>query len=605
MEPKETSNKAVEETATQTESQVQFAEKQQTGVVETDYMKLSEVELINALRDLLVQNDGEQVREEVEVIRNAFYKKHNAQVELEKEAFLENGGDIKEFQSVNTPYAKEMKELLGDYRQHRAEKLKQQELERDQNLVKKSQIIEKIKQLLEKEESLNNTFNEFNDLQKQWREIGQVPQTAVQDLWDSYHHNVEKFYDYIRINNELRDLDFKRNLEAKLVLCEKAEALENENSVDKARAELQNLHEQWREIGPVPREDRDQLWERFKQASSQVNKRHQEFYLKRKEDEVKNLELKVALCEKVESFSEEALNGHKQWDEYVEEIKTIQTQWRTIGYAPKKDNNKIYERFCEACDKFFDKRREFYNQQKEEQKDNLKKKEELCEKAEALQQSEDWKETSDVLIRLQADWKKIGPAPRKQSDMAWKRFRAACDTFFENKAKHFSSSDSEQAENYNKKQAIIDELLSYKINEDVEQAFTDLKAFQQRWVEIGHVPFKKKDEVVKQFRKALNECYDRLKANSKQRNTLVFKSKIEELSESNSFNRIRQERDKVLMKIRQLEKDLSTLERNVSFFANSKTANALKLEVERKIDQARLDIKEQQEKLKILRDSEK
>ncbi|MFV0521536.1 MAG: DUF349 domain-containing protein [Mangrovibacterium sp.] len=602
MESKETLDKA--ETVQQAEEQIQPIDDQQNSFTNEaiDYSKLSEVELINALRNVLTNNDDEHTRNEVELIRNAFYKKHNAQVELEKEAFLADGGDIQDFQSSNAPYSKDIKNLLGNYRQLRAEKAKQLEAEREENLVKKYAIIEQIKQILEKEESLNNTFNEFNELQKQWREIGQVPQTALQDLWDSYHHNVEKFYDYIRINRELRDLDFQRNLEAKQTLCVKVEDLENENSVDRARADLQSFHEQWREIGPVPREVRDQLWERFKLASSKVNRRHQDFYMKRKEDEIENLALKTKLCEKVESFSEVHIDGHKQWDEYVTLVKDIQTEWRTIGYAPKKDNNKIYERFCEACDNLFDKRRAFYNRQKDEQKQNLKQKEILCEKAEELQDNEDWKGTTDALIQLQNDWKKVGPTSRKQSDAVWTRFRAACDKFFENKSQHFSSSDSEQAENLKQKQNLIEELLSYESGDNVDQAFADLKAFQKRWSEIGHVPFKQKDEIIKSFRKVLNDCYDKLKLSSKEKSTLLFKNKIDELSESNSFGRIRQERERIISKIKQLEKELSTLERNISFFGNSESANALVSEVKRKINQTKLNIQEQQEKLKILRE---
>lgn len=568
-----------------------------------DYSKLSEVELINTLRDLLTNHEDEDILEEVELIKNAFYKKHNAQVELEKEEFRATDRDIKDFQSSNAPYARDIKDLLSNYRQIKAAKARKLEAEREDNLLQKQAIIEKIKLLIENEESLNNTFQEFHELQKKWNEIGQVPQTALQDLWDSYHHNVEKFYDYIRINKELRDLDFHRNLESKEALCIKAEALENESSVDKARSELQLLHDLWREIGPVPRENRDQLWERFKLASSQVNKRHQEFYLKRKEEEVINLDLKTSLCEKIESFSKVEILGHHQWDEFVEKIKEIQNEWRTIGYAPKKDNTKIYARFCSACDAFFDLRREFYNQQKEEQKQNLKLKEELCEKAEELQHSEDWKETTDILIQLQNQWKKIGPTSKKQSDAIWTRFRAACDVFFANKSSHFSSAESDQENNLNLKQALIDEVAAYELTENVEQAFTDLKQFQQRWNEIGHVPMKQKDVIIKKFRKILNGCYDKLKVTNKEHHNQLFKNKIEDFSASNAPDRIRQEREKVTTKIKFLERELSTLERNISFFSNSKSANALVSEVQRKIDQVKLNIEEQQERLQILKNS--
>lgn len=608
MESKETLDQPIDQAAHAPNEQEQQVENQENKAasVASAYAKLSEVELINALRDLLHAGDFDRIKEEVEWIRSAFYKKHNAQVEKEKEAFLSEGGELKDFLSSNELYAKDIRELLGSYRRLREEKNKQLERDREDNLAKKYAIIEQIKQLVETEESMHNTFHEFNELQKQWRETGQVPQLALQDLWDSYHHHVEKFYDYIRINQELRDLDFQRNLEAKTHLCEKAEALKDERSVDRARGDLQSYHEQWREIGPVPREQREELWGRFKAASSHVNKQHQDFYLQRKEEELKNLTSKEALCEEVEAFSGLQLKNHKQWDEYVTKIKTIQSQWRTIGYAPKKDNNKIYERFCSACDTFFNQRRQFYNSQKEEQKQNLKLKEDLCEKAEALQHSEDWKETGDALIDLQNQWKKIGSTSRKQSDAIWRRFRTACDVFFNNKSKHFTSGDEEQEENLRKKRALIDELQNYNMGENADdQNFAELKAFQLRWSGIGHVPYKQKDELIKKFRQALNSSYDKLKLTSKEKNMMLFKHKVEELSESDSPSKIRQEREKIQSNIKHLERELATLENNISFFSNSDSAHALVSEVKRKIEQTRLKLAEEQEKLKILRNNDK
>ncbi|MFV0555175.1 MAG: DUF349 domain-containing protein [Mangrovibacterium sp.] len=601
MESNETLEQATNEMTTQEQENVS-AENQNNEVKSEpiDYSKLSEVEIINALRDLLQNDPKDVVPHEVEHLRSAFYIKHNAQVESERAAFLAEEGDIKDFQSSNAPYAKDIKDLLSIYRQQRAEQAKKMEQEREDNLAQKYAVIEQIKLLIEKEESMNNTFNEFNELQKQWREIGSVPQASLQDLWDSYHHNVEKFYDFIHINNELRDLDFQRNLDAKKDLCLQAESLAEEGNVDKARADLQSFHEQWREIGPVPREEREQLWLRFKAASSFVNRRHQEFYMKRKEEELENLASKTALCEKIESLCETIIETRKQWDEYVAQVKEIQVEWRKIGYTPKKDNAVIYTRFCAACDAFFDKRREFYNQQKEEQRKNLQLKEELCEKAEALQDSEDWKKTTDALIELQNQWKKIGQAPRKQTDAVWSRFRAACDFFFENKAQKSSSSDSEQMENLKKKSDLIEELKAYQYGENEEQTFIDLKAFQQRWSEIGHVPFKQKDELFRKFRKSLNACYDKLKISTKERNTINFRNKIEELSDSKSFDKIRQERERIMTKIKFLEKDLITLENNISFFSDS--SNPLVAEVKRKIEQTRLDLTAQQENLKVLRD---
>ncbi len=614
MESKEMpNNKAVEQEVNQTivqneevanntlanneanQEQVSAEEKQ-----ENNYSLMSEVELINSLKDILKASTVDDIRDEVELIKNTFYKKHNTQKDKEREAFLEEGGDIKDFVASNAIYSKDFKEILDKYRSQRAEKAKQREAEREQNLKDKYSIIEQIKGLIDKEESLNQTFNEFNELQAKWKSIGQVPQNEIRGLWDSYHYNVEKFYDYIRINKELRDLDFKKNKEAKTELCEKAEALLNEVSVVRASGLLQTYHEQWREIGPVLREERELLWNRFKEATSQVNKKHQDFFLKRKEEELDNLKLKEAICEKVEALSESEVDTHKQWDELVDEIKLIQGEWRKIGYAPKKDNVKIYERFCLACDKFFDKRREFYTVQKDEQRVNLLAKEQLCERAEALQNSTDWKSTTDELINLQKEWKTIGIAPRKQSDAVWKRFRAACDCFFNNKSEHFASADEQQEENLQKKNSLVEEVKAFTAEGDREEAFVQLKEFQQRWNGIGHVPFQKKDELVKQFKEAIDACYDKLKLDAKEKNLMKFKARVSEMSESSSQSKIRQERDRVVIKIKQLEKELATLERNVSFFGSSKSAEGLIKEVERKIENTISQIADCKEKLRLI-----
>ena len=434
----------------------------------------------------------------------------NENEEEQKKEFLKEGGNEEEFEPKENPYERDIKDLLKRYRQIRIDFNKKFEHEKEKNLELKYQIIEEIKGLINKEESINKTFNDFRDLQQQWREIGLVPQSKMKDLWENYHFHVENFYDYIKINKELRDLDLKKNLEMKIKLCEQAEELLLEPNIIKAFNSLQKFHERWREIGPVPRENKDDMWERFKASTAKINKKHQEYFEDRKTEQKKNLEAKKALCEKVEEINDLDLENHKEWDEKSREVVNLQKIWRTIGFAPRKDNNKIYDRFRKACDTFFDAKRDFYSKNKELQQNNLQMKIDLCVQAEALKDSTDWRKATQDFINIQKQWKEIGPVPRKQSDVIWKRFRAACDYFFDKKSEHFSNIDSEQVDNLKKKEQLIKEVENFKSTGDVNENLNILKDFQRRWTEIGHVPIKKKDEVQKQFREAINKLYDDL-----------------------------------------------------------------------------------------------
>lgn len=569
-----------------------------------DYSKYTQVELINELRNVLDNyEDFNDLRGEIDTIKSVYYKIRNDAIEQAKKEFIKEGGAEEEFVEEPDPYENDIKDLLRKYKHIRIGLNRQQEHEKEANLKRKYEVIEQIKGLINNEESINKTFNEFRELQNEWREIGLVPQSKMKNLWDLYHFHVENFYDYIKINRELRDLDLKKNLEMKIKLCEHAEELLVEPSIIKAFNTLQKYHEQWREIGPVPRDNKDDIWERFKAVTVNINKKYQEFFESRKTEQKKNLEAKTALCEKVEEINTEELESFKDWDEKSKELIKLQKIWRTIGFAPKKENNKIYERFRIACDDFFNKKREFYSKSKELHQNNLQLKIDLCIQAEALKDSTDWKKTTQDLINIQKQWKEIGPLPRKHSDTVWKRFRSACDYFFEKKSEHFSDVDTEQVDNLKLKEDLISEVINFKSKGNVNDNLKSLKDFQRRWTEIGHVPFKKKDDIQNRFREAINKLFDELNINEEKRNLLKFKSKMASFSESGrGQSKMRMERDKYMNKLKQLESDLVLLDNNVGFFAKSKNAESLIADVENKIEMTKQKIETLKEKIRVIDD---
>ncbi len=473
-----------------------------------DYSSLNKKDLVDTLKDIIDNKSILQIRNDVEIIKINFYKKHKADIEKKRKNFLQEGGDIEDFKVEEDPLERMLKEYLKKYKEIKAEYNKKLEDEKQENLEKKYQIIEEIKDLVNRKESINKTFHEFRELQKEWRSIGLVPQQNVKDLWETYHHHVEAFYDYIKINKELRDLDLKKNLESKIELCENAEELLLEPNIISAFNELQKLHEQWREIGPVPADMRVEIWERFKETTSKINKKHQEYFLNLKKEQKKNLEAKTVLCEKVEDINSMAITTHKEWENRSNDIIELQKVWKTIGFAPKKDNNKIYNRFRTACDNFFNNKREFYSQNREQQNDNMQLKTDLCVQAEALQDSEEWKKTTEELIALQKRWKEIGPVPYKYSDKIWRRFRHACDKFFERKEVYFSQIDNSYEQNLNRKKELIKKIEGLNISDNVEESLKKLKEFQREWAEIGFVPYKNKDEIQDKYRNVINRKFD-------------------------------------------------------------------------------------------------
>jgi len=570
--------------------------------VKEDFSKLDKSELLNKLNFLINNYEVVIIRDAVEEIKNQFYKKYKNDLAVAKKKYIEDNDGVEDGFKFNDESSEEtFKELYNQYKKKRAELVHKLEKEKEENLRLKYKIIEEINELINKEESINKTFQEFRDLQKRWRDIGLVPQKEVKDLWERYNHVVEKFYDYIKINKELRDLDLKKNLESKINLCEKAESLLLESSVTKAFKTLQEYHNKWREIGPVPQDKKDEIWDRFKAATTQINKKHQEYFEGLKEQQVKNLEQKVALCEKVEEILTLELNKPKEWEEKANELIEIQKLWRTIGFAPKKDNNKIYERFKTTCDEFFSRKREFYKEAKKVQKNNLQLKLDLCIQAEALKDSTEWRKTTEDFINLQKRWKEIGPVPRKYSESVWKRFRTTCDYFFDKKSEFFNTIDTNQEENLKKKLELIEKVKNFEKVDDNNQNLKMLMDIQKEWSETGHVPINKKDEVQKQFRDAINQQFEDLKIEINERNKLNYKSKVDSWVSSNSRNKIYSERNKLVNKIKELENEIALYENNIGFFnASNKNSQSLLDEIHKKIDKAKERMETLKHKLRLI-----
>jgi len=566
-----------------------------------DYSGYSKNELVETLALIIDNRPPAEIRDDVDRIKTLFYKKLKLETEERKSKFLDGGGKLEDYKIWVDPLDYRVKELLDKYREKKNDYSKVQEAEKLDNLKKKYDIIDRIKDLVNREESINKTFHDFRSLQNDWHSIGVVPQSSLKDLWENYHHSVEVFYDYIKINKELRDLDLKKNLEAKILLCEKAEELLLEPNPVNAFRLLQEFHNQWREIGPVPQESKNEIWERFREATSQINKRHHEYFEKQKDDQRKNLEAKLALCEEVEAINLQEIKSFKDFDEKADKIVALQKMWRTIGFAPKKQNNRVYQRFREACDTFFEKKRTFYSDNKETQLNNLQLKTELCIQAEALQESTDWKTTTDALIKLQKEWKEIGPVPRKQSEKTWKRFRKACDHFFNKKAEFFANLDTSYEDNLKSKLGIIEELEKFEPGTDVQAAFERLKDLQRRWTEIGFVPFNKKEEITNRYRNALNKEFDKLKIADEDKSILKYRTKLDNLKLNPKASRkVRNERDKFFTKIKQLESDIVLWENNIGFFAKSASAETMIREVQEKIENAKKMIKTLEEKVRMI-----
>ncbi|MBO7220056.1 MAG: DUF349 domain-containing protein [Alistipes sp.] len=533
-------------------------------------------------------------RNEIEALKVAFYKIHRADMEARRKAFFEENGADAEYKSQTDEAEVRFKELYNIYRTKRDEATALSDKEKEANYNAKLAVIEELKALIDSEEALNTTFAKFHDLQARWRSIGQVPQAKVSDLYETYNLHIENFYDYVKINKELRDLDWKRNLEAKTTLCEQAEALSEATSIVEAFHKLQKLHEEWREIGPVALEHKESLWERFKSASTVINRRHQEHFEAIKAEQVKNFELKSALCEEVEKMVSDAPTSHKAWNKASERIQAIQAEWRTIGFAPKRDNNKVYDRFRAACNKFFEVKHTFYTEAKDDMSKNLEVKNALCERAEAIAEREDWAKATEELLALQAEWKQSGTVARKYADAVWKRFRAACDKFFERKSQHFSTVDNEHAANLTAKQALLEEMAKAEI-----KSFDEIKEFQRRWSEIGFVPIRHKESLQKQYKEALDKMFAVVRGADRAQQMNKFKNKVSSMRDAGGKG-LRNEREKLYNRVKQLEQEILTLENNIGFFAKSKGAEAMIATVKEKIERAKRDMADAIERVKLI-----
>lgn len=549
--------------------------------------KWTKEEILGKLTEL-VNNSVETARTEVEALKQTYYKIRRNEVEELKKAFLENGGEEKDFTAPEDETENKIKELLTVYKEKKAAALAEEERIKAANYALKLQLIDQLKALTESSEDFNKLYNDFKEIQQRWKEIKNIPQEHVNELWKNYQIYSEQFYDIIKINNQFRDYDFKKNLEMKTALCETVERLGNEPDVVSAFHQLQKLHQQWREIGPVAKELREDLWSRFKAASTVINKRHQEHFEKLKAKEQENLKEKTAICEEIEAINTDALKSFKEWEDMNKQVIALQEKWKTIGFAPKKYNVKIFERFRAACDAYFNKKSVFYKSVKEGMEKNLELKRALCEKAEALKDSTDWKETTEKMIALQKEWKKVGSVSRKHSDAIWKRFISACDYFFDQKNKNVVSQKSVEQTNLAAKKALIEKVNSLDESLSHDEALAQLKELMAEWNTIGFVPFKEKDKIYKEYHAAVDKQFDRLKVDMNERRMQSFRNNLNDLTSGgvkDSKGRLYSERDKLMRMYERMKNELQTYENNIGFLSiSSKGGGGLLKEMERKIE---------------------
>ena len=589
----------VSETAT---AETPAEETSTENTTETTVQRLTKAEVIERLK--AIADDVENVpKTEIDSLKQTFYKLHNAEQEAARKKFVDDGGAPEDYVPTPDPQEEEMKNIMSVIRSKRSELAAEVEKQKEMNLQVKLSIIEELKDLLESPEDANKNYTEFKRLQQQWNEVKLVPQASVNELWKNYQLYVEKFYDLLKLNNEFREYDFKKNLEIKTHLCEAAEKLAEEPDVVSAFHQLQKLHQEYRETGPVAKELREEIWARFKAASTAVNRRHQQHFDALKEAEQKNLDQKTVICEIIEGIDYNELTNFAAWDNKTQEIIALQNKWKTIGYAPQKMNVKIFERFRAACDTFFNKKAEFFKAVKESMSENLEKKRALCEKAEALKDSTDWKATADVLVKLQKEWKTIGPVAKKHSDAIWKRFIAACDYFFEQKNKAGASQRTEEQANLEKKRDIIARLEAIGEDTDADTAIDQVRNLMKEWNAVGFVPFKEKDKVYKQYHALVDKLFERYNLSQSSKKLSNFKSTLSNIQEGGAQTLYR-EREKLARAYENMKSELQTYENNLGFLnASSKKGNSLLTELNRKVEKLKADIDLVKEKIKAVDES--
>ncbi len=596
---------AVEETAT-----TSAEEKNEETTIESDSKLTTREEVIAALQKL-AENIESINKQDLDALKQAFYRIHNALLDAKKkteatEEENEKEGEkpVVEEKTVEDPLEVEFKQLMASIKEKRNHLIANQEKEKEDNLQIKLSIIEELRELVESPEDANKSYQEFKKLQQQWNETKAIPQARVNELWRNYQLYVEKFYDLLKLNNEFREYDFKKNLEIKLHLCEAAEKLCTEEDVISAFHQLQKLHQEFRDTGPVAKELRQEIWNRFKAASTIVNRRHQQHFEALKEGEQLNLDQKTVICEIAESIEFAELKTFAAWENKTQEIIALQAKWKTIGFAPQKMNVKIFERFRHACDEFFKRKGEFFKHLKEEMNTNLEKKKALCEQAEALKDSTDWKTTAEQLSKLQKEWKTVGPVSKKYSDAVWKRFITACDYFFEQKGKATSSQRSVETENLEKKKAIISKLTAIDETVEVDEAEKSLKELMKEWNSVGHVPFKEKDKLYKLYHAAVDKLFERLNLNASNRKLSSFKNNISSMQGGNAQQSLYREREKLVRASEAMKSEIQTYENNLGFLSSSsKKGNSLLTEITRKIEKLKADLELVLQKIKVVDES--
>ena len=574
--------------------------------VDLNALSLSE---LSEMFDRLSQSEDRMKRyKEAEAIKSAFYNKlskekaeaglgaavdePSSREDVVDEVVVPADGNLvadNPFEAMEAAF----KGVYANYKKERAEYNRQQDALREENLVLKQAVIDDLKALVEKQEDVNSTFPAFRELQNRWKSIGPVPASKFRDLNDNYQYNVEKFYDMVKINRDLRDLDFKKNLEAKQKFCEFAEKLSENDNVVEAFRELQKLHEQWKEFGPVAKEFRDSIWERFKAATSVINKKYQAYFEDQKEKQQENLEEKTKLCEMTEAIASKEVKSSNEWNTLSAEIEEIQKKWRTIGFATRKENQKIYDRFRAACDKFFERKREYYAQFKDTMNENMEKKLSLIEQAEALKDSKEWKKTTEALIALQKQWKEIGAVPRKKSEQLWKRFRAACDSFF-NERDAQAKPENDYYGNLKAKKALIEEIKAYELSEDAAANLAAAKEFAAKWQGIGFVPFKEKENIQAAYNEAFKSKFPDFNARPQRGGGRTSGGQKKTLSE----------KDRLVQQYGKLQQDIVTYENNIGFFSASKNSEPFIRQMQERIDAAKQELKALEAKIRTIEEAE-
>lgn len=560
----------------------------------------SKEEILATLKVISEKEPAEITTEEVSRLKQQFYALRNEEQRAEREAFVEAGNAPEAFEPTADETEEAFKALLSTVKEKKAEQRAAIEAEQQQNYERKKEIIDKILEMSGDVDNANRFFQQVRDLQNDFKEIGEVPAPLAADLWKSYQDAVEKFYDQLKINKELRDYDFKKNLSEKELIVAEAEKLRSEEDVITAFRRLQDLHEQWRSIGPVPKEVREEIWGRFKDISADINKRYQTFFEERKARERENEAAKEALCVRIEAYEFDKLSTYAAWDEMTKLIIAAQEEWKKIGYASRKSNNALFARFRETCDKFFAAKAEFFREMKDTLSRNLEKKIALCERAEALKDSTEWRKTADELAALQKEWKTIGAVAKKHSDQVWRRFLAACDYFFEQKKKNNSGTRRTERANLEQKNEIIDKLKALDLSAmDREDAIKAVKDLQAEWQSVGHVPFNEKDNVYEAYRAVCNDLYQRLDISQRGSRMASFENSIKEMG--NDENRLYRERERLMRAFEQRRNELQTYENNMGFLtAKSKNADSMLRDMERRVQRLKDDIADLEKKIAVI-----